>query len=382
MRIHYKEVRHNILDVKKDLRNDVFNWGYDNAYPSTMEYLLSASVTAKNAVDKASKAIMGKGVNGGDVIVNKKGHSLNDVIRSLSRQYVMHNNAFLSVGYNLLGEISSLEVIPSKHVRAGKRDDVGYNGKYVVYHNWDGSEGKIDNQAFQVIDRFNPMKEVVASQIENAGGINKYKGQIIHIQKYMNEIYSLSDADCVINDMVAEINASEFKQKGTSDGFLNTKILAVQPFNSDEERIAFKRQLDAIKGAKNANSVILLESPDAGTELENQLSLQDLTSNHNDELFAYTEGSTERAIAKAFNVPIQLINPTDTGIFGNSGEMYKSIKQILWEEKEEERMKIEEVLTKVMNNYKEPLSGRVDILQVRESAKPETNESDTDSSRI
>ena len=377
MKLHFSEIRHKLLDVKEDKRQDIHVWGTDNKYPSTMEYLLSASVTAKNAVDKAAKAIFGKGVLQGHIIVNKKGHTLNDVLRTFAREYTKHNNAFLSVGYNLLGEISSIEAIPSKNVRIGKKDDSGYNGKFVVYNNWDGANGKVDKDAFQVIDRYNPNTEIVLAQIEHAGGIGKYKGQIIHIQKYMNEIYSLADGDCVILDMIAEINAGEFKQKGTSDGFLNTKIMAVQPFNTPEERNAFKSQLDSLRGSKNANSVILLEAPDSNSELDKQLLLQDLTSNHNDELFKYTEESIEKNIAKAFNVPIALINPTDSGLFGNSGEMYRAVKQMLWEEREEERLKIEEVLTSILHNYKNQVlkpGERVNILDNTESKQQPTNE--------
>ena len=370
MKLYFNEIRDSILDVKKDLRNDVYNWGQDNAYPSTMEYLLGASVTAKNCIDKSSKAIIGKGVKDGHIIVNKKGDSLNDVIRTLAREYRKHNNAFLHVNYNLLGEISSIEAIPSKNVRVGKKDDTNYNGKYVIYPNWDGALGKIDPDAFQVVDRFNPNKEIVQAQITHAGGISKYKGQIVHIQKYMNEIYSLSDGDCVILDMLAEINSAEFKMKGTSDGFLNTKIMAVKPFNSDEERSAFKRDLDSLRGAKNANSIILLEAPDSSSDLSDNLLLQDLTSTHNDKLFQYTEDSVEKAIAKAYNVPIAMINPAENGLFAGSGEMYRVIMDIMWEEAEEERMKIEEVLTKIMNNFKNPIQGRIDIMKSFETESP------------
>jgi len=363
MKLHFSEVKNSLLDVKVRLRDEVYNWGRDNAYPSTMEYLLSSSVTAKNCVDKSAKSVIGKGVKNGHIIVNKKGQTLNDVIRTLSREYVKHNNAFISIGYNALFEVSSIETIPSKNVRVGERDDSGYSGKYVVYANWDGADGKVDSDAFQIVDKYNPNKEVIASQVEKAGNIKKYKGQVIHIQKYLNEIYSLADGDCVILDMIAEINAGEFKQKGTTDGFLNTKIMVTKPFNSDEERRAFKNDLDSIRGAKNSNSVILLESPDASSDLAENILLQDLTSTHDDKIFSYTESSVEKAICKAFNVPIVLVNPSENGLFGNSGEMYRVVKDIMWEEAEESRQKIEEAITSIMNNYKNPIEGKIDILR-------------------
>jgi hypothetical protein len=192
----------------------------------------------------------------------------------------------------------------------------------------------------------------------------------------MNEVYSLPDGDCVITDMIAEINASEFKQKGSTDGFLNVKIMAVQPFNSSEERNAFKKDLESTKGSKGTNSVILLESADASAKLEEQILLQDLTSSHNDKLFEYTESSVEKAICKAFNVPIALVNPAENGLFGNSGEMYSTINDIMWQERSEERMKFEEVLTVLLNNFKNPIEGRVEILRnvVKEDKKIDRDE--------
>ena len=362
MKIHYNQIKHQILDVKENRQTDCFNWGLDNLYPNTLEYLVNASVTAKNAIDKSSKAIFGKGVKSGHQIVNKKGQSLNDVIRTASREYVKHNNAFIWVAYNLLGEVSEIEIVPSKNVRVGKRDDKDYSGKYLIYSNWDGAQGRIDRNAIKTVDRFNLNEEIIQSQIEKAGGINKYNGQLLHLQKYQNEIYSLADADCVINDMVSEIQASEFRQKGSTDGFLNTKLLVTKPFNSPEDKNIFLNNLDAVRGSKNANSVILLESPDASSDLNEQINLQDLTSEHNDALFEYSEKQTEKNIAKAFNVPLALINPSDSGIFGNSGEMYKTVKSIMWEEREEERMKFEEAFTQIMTHYKNPIEGRLDLI--------------------
>lgn len=366
MKLHFKEIKHKILDVKEVENQGVQKWGLDNSYPSTMEYLLSASVTAKNCVDKSSKSLFGIGVNAGDKIINKKGQSLNDIIRAAAREYIKHNNAFIWLGYNLLGEVSSIEVVPTKNVRVGLKDDSGYNGKFVIYDNWDMTDGSVDTDKFQIVDRFNMNKEVIQKQIEHAGGINKYKGQLIHIQKYLNEIYSLADADCVLMDMISESNSAEFKQKGTTNGFLNTKIIATQPFNSAQERNVFINGLDTVQGSKNANSYILLESPDPSADLQKQIYIQDLTSEHNDKLFEYTEKSVEKAICKAFNVPIALINPSENGLFGNSGEMYKEINKIMWDERAEERQKFEEVLNKLLKNFKDPVNEDIRIIRTRE----------------
>lgn len=53
------------------------------------------------------------------------------------------------------------------------------SGKIVVYDNWDGSKGQVDKKKFNIIDVFNPNEKVVLSQIEKAGGIENYKGQVL-----------------------------------------------------------------------------------------------------------------------------------------------------------------------------------------------------------
>lgn len=367
MKIIYSDIKDNLLHIKEDKRNDVWNWGIDNARPSTLEYLLSSSPTAKICVDKVAKAIYGKGVKDGSIIVNKKGHTLNDVVRTLSREYAKHNNAFLSIQYNGLYEISSIEVVPTKYMRLGKSDDLGYSGKFVMYNNWDRILGTgVDKKEFITLDRYNPNKEVVAAQVEAATGLSKYRGQIVHIQKYLNEIYSLSDAEAVENQMIAEIQAAIFMAKGAAEGFVGTKLIVVKPFADDDSRRAFLNRMDSVKGANNAHSTIVVESNSIDGELAEQILVQDLTSEYNDGLFLNTEASSAAAIIKAFNIPPILVSPTDSGLFGNSGELIRSAKEMLWEEREEERDKIEEILTRLMQEFKEPITEPIKIINPHE----------------
>ena len=101
MQIHYNKVKKSILDVKVDKRTEVFNFGTDNAYPSTIEALIIESVTAKICIDKVAKSIYGKSFGkDGNVIVNGDGQTLNEVLRIASREYAKYNNLYVHVGYN------------------------------------------------------------------------------------------------------------------------------------------------------------------------------------------------------------------------------------------------------------------------------------------
>lgn len=346
MKIVLADVASSILDIKVDRRNDVFNFGPDNSYPSLIERLIDISVTSKTCVDKVAKAIYGKSFGDtGNLIVNKRGQSLNEVLRVAARSYAKHSNLFLAVGYDGNLKVNSIKVVPNTHCRVGKSDDRGYSGKIVVYSNWDRSESKrIEKSQFQFIDVYNPNEAVIKSQIERAGGIKRYKGQILHIQKDSNAIYSLSDLNTVLSEAVLESSSQAFRSRGSSKGFLNTKLMVTQPFQSEDDRDEFAMDLAEMQGADRAGNVLLLEAASSTEDLSNQMKLEDLSSPYNDMLFEYSDSQARKNIALAFEVPMGLIDVSDTSLFGNSGELLKSMKTILFESREEDRDIIVEAL--------------------------------------
>jgi len=364
MKLIYSDVKNTILDIKVDKRTDVWNFGKDNAYPSLIEQLISMSVTSKAVTDKVAKAIYGKSFGEiGDRIVNSDGQSLNEVLRIASREYSKHNNIFLAVGYDATLKVNSLKVIPNTHVRKGKSDDKGYSGKFIVYSNWDRQEsGRIDPKKFQIIDVYNSKENVITAQIEAAGSIKNYKGQVLHIQKDSNAIYSLSDLNTVQGEALLEANAQTFRSRGAERGFLNTKLMVTQPFASEDEREEFQDNLENLQGGENSGRVLMLEASATTDDLNNQMKLEDLSSPYNDTLFEYSEMQSKKQISLAFAVPLGLIDVSDTSLFGNSGELLKTMKTILWESREEDRDMIEEAFQMIADNWTSGDIGELKII--------------------
>lgn len=363
MKIHYTQVKDSILSVKLDKRNDVYNWGIDNSFPSLIEVLINQSVTSKSCVDKVAKAIYGKSFGDlGKKVINSDGQTLNEVLRIASREFAKHNNVFIHITYNGELDIKSIKVIPNTSSRIGKADDLGYSGKYVIYDNWDKQNGKIDTESFKIYDKYNTNKDVLLSRIDNAGSILKYKGEILHIQKDSNSIYSLSDLNPVLSEALLEKNSQIFRSRGAEKGFLSTKLMTVQPFSSDSDRISFTNKLNDLQGAENTGNVLLLESSNMTDDLSSQIKLEDLTSNYNDELFKYSDSQAEKNICKAFGVPVVLVDSSNDGLFGNSGEMLREAKIQLWESREEDRDMIEEAFQKLMNRFADTIEGELKII--------------------
>ena len=342
MKFHYKEVADTILDVKVDRRTEIFNFGADNAFPSLIEALIRMSVTSKTCADRVAKAIYGKSFGElGKVIVNSQGQSLNEVLRIAARWYAKQNNCYIQVSYDGNFEIKAIVVLPVTDVRIGKADDKGYSGKFIVYNNWDKSRMKtIRSNNFIVCNKFNPDKAIVEGQVKKAakdkgidisedldGALSSYNGQIIHIRKDETFKYSLSDLEPVMSEALLENNSQVFRSKGAQDGFINTKLMTVAPFKTSDDRKEFKKDMDGLRGAKNSNGVLLLETAQPSEDVSKQINLQDLSSTYNDKLFEYSDSQGERNICKAFGVPLILVSKNDSGIFGNSGELLKGFKR-------------------------------------------------------
>ena len=381
MKLYFKEVTKSLLNIKVDKRNECYNWGNDNAFPSLVDALIDLSVTAKTCWDRCAKSIYGKSFgDNGNVIVNSKGQTLNELLRIAARQYAKFNNIFIHLVYNGLYEIKGISVISATDVRVGKSDDNGYSGKYIVYDNWDKNKGKkIQSNDFKICYKFNPDPKIVKKQIlgDGNGTIEAYKGQILHIKKDDTKVYSMSDIGSVLSEALLESNSQTFRSRGANKGFLNTKLLTVPPFKDEDIRKEFKNDLNELRGAEGSNDVLLLETSTQSDDVSKQIDLSDLSGTYNDKLFEYSDKQAEKNICKAFTVPLMLVSQTDNSLFGSSGEMIKEAKLQLWESREEDREQIEaafktlliyfdkekinDVDLKIINPYIEEDAGEINI---------------------
>lgn len=362
--------------IKFDKQLGVYHNGIDNNYPERVERIINNSATAKPAAKLFRKYVVGKGF--GDVlnnfIVNKtSGITLRKFFTKLAYSYSYQNGVFIHVNYNLNFKIISLDVLPFSHCRVGKKDDRHYNGKIIVYENFDGSNGKIDNKKFEAIDVYNSDPKVIEAQIKKAGDISKYKGQVFFFNPE-ETIYPLAHIDNVIDDADSEKMSSVFKNTSLRKGFFGKKIVVTPPMLGEDlrhpdnllsedqilekryvetERGNFRKSMQSFIGADNADGMLHLEMEFEGDDIEKTIKFIDVNTNINDKLFEYTEKSTANNIRKAFgNIPSILIENNESSVFGNSGEMLKQAKLFYQDQTEEDRDTIEtDVLKPLLEKF-------------------------------
>lgn len=363
--------------VKFDSGVNIYNNGIDNAYPERVERIIDNSPTAKTATKLFRKYIVGKGFSDelNKFIVNKqKNLTLKKFAFKVAHEYSRQNGVFIHVNYNLNAKITSLDVIPFSHCRIGKKDDTHYNGKIAVYDNWSGQNGSVKKEKVIRFDVYNPIKEVVLAQIQKAGGIDKYKGQIFFYNPEDTD-YPLAHIDPVMNDADSEYRSGGFKNLSLRKGFFGKKIVVTPPMvdgdlsgvkelspeQLEEKRLAeserenFRNTMQSFVGSDNADGMLHLEMEFEGDDITKVLNFIDVKTDINDKLFEYTEKSAANNIRKVLgNIPSILIENSDNSIFGQSGEMLQNAKIFYQEQTEEDRDNHEvEIYNPLLGNFED-----------------------------
>ncbi len=110
-----------------DSKLNVYRNGEDNVYPERIDRLINNSVTAKTATNLMIQNIIGKGfgLEHDFLIVNKtKNINLYNFADDLANSKVRQRGFFIHVMPNANYKIASVELLPFKDCRIGKKDDV------------------------------------------------------------------------------------------------------------------------------------------------------------------------------------------------------------------------------------------------------------------
>ena len=345
--------------VKLDKEKGIYNNGIDNSYPQRVERLINNSVTAKCAADKLKSFIIGDGFSDeslnsivvssnelGDVTLYKL---LSQIAHDISRQKA----AAVQVGYNALVEKTSIEFVPYKYCRYGKKDSNDYSGLIHVYDNWEKSaDMKYNLKDVDRINAYNPLKNVVQSQFNKYG--RNYKGQLSVLRLDDEMVYPLSFIDTVIEDADTESQIKLFKNTELRKGFFAKYIMYHSKFNTIEEQDAAKAILKKFESGDHESSILMLEAEfnADGTMVEgSSVKFDKLEQNINNDLFSTYEKTVSNNIRKAFlNIPSILIEQQEGALFGSSGEAMETAFRIYNSETYNIRFLVSQWLTDLFKN--------------------------------
>lgn len=313
------------IPTRIDRIKGIQTYGKDNLYPQRALEIFYQSYSLKACVRCLCDFTHGQGFVNSDlnkIIVNDDGiggTTLFDLLKLICWEYSWSDGIPLHVGYNMLGQMNNLRHIRFEYNRMGLADDENEVSDYKYSVNWEGDKAKNGQRRVWVdsYHKFNPDPEVVLQQIEEAGGIANYKGQLLYLTPIPDE-YPKVTFDAVMDHAQTQGDSGEFAVGITQNAFLgNTAVVYSGEFESEEERLKFQNYINGKRGARNAGKMIGIQSKNPDVDVKKMF--QNLDMPRSDRMFEYTDKHVKDAIRENYAIPMEVLGiAPETGMFNQS----------------------------------------------------------------
>jgi len=311
------------LPVGVSYRDDVLLYGIDNLYPQRIEEVVNRSPITKSAITVQADFLNGAGfVNNGEFMLGD--YSANELLNWVSSDWSLYNSIALIYDVALTGEIAEVYPVDFKFVRLGvptKDGRITYakvsvdweeqlpkslRPKPLVYPLWPGTPEEAKeiamNWDYETFGEFNGFLDYVTPRAYN---------------------YPLSTVDSVIDSSQTNAEIQLFELAGVQNGFLGATLLKHPgKIESNEERKRINDMVANIRGAENANSVVVWEIPDG---FEPNV-LEQFPANNQDKLFENTNKTTVNRIVQTLAIPPSLLGIMPENSFFNMSEIEDSYR--------------------------------------------------------
>jgi hypothetical protein len=352
----------------------IVRWDVDNAYPTRMERLIDASVTAKASANMLSRFIVGKGFKNkklNEIVIGKdrfgRDVTLLKGLGGIAMQKSYYDGYFIRIGYNGLLEIDKLKISSAKDCRFNIPDTAGHPGKVVLYNNWDKQiKSRYIKAEFIPVDLYNTNETVIEAQINAAGGFQDWNGQMFFDFGAGDYLYPISPIDEVQYDADTEKQISIFKNGELRRGFFLKNIIHHTAFDNKQDAEKFQEGMKNLTGAGHNVSNIVLEGefdPETGKLKDGpNVKVEKVEQNINDKLFSAYERSTMNNIRKAYYaIPLILIEFEQGKLGTTSGEAFIQSVNFYNAQTKQIRMSISENLSLIFKNWKDPIEDDFEI---------------------
>lgn len=296
------------------------SYGDDNLYPQHLRNIIAASSTGSECVERYADFIEGNGfreVLFSEYVVNSRGDTADDVHSFVCKDVGDHDGFAIHVNYNMFAEIVEIQYIPFENCRLLEEDENGCVSKIAIHSDWTGKKtrkGKavqVKKDEIDFIDVFNPCKEVVFAQIQAAGGIENYKGQVLWISGAGKFIYPIGKADRVVTEMSTDEGLSNVKYRNVRCNFMPSGMVITKKgsnvisydengnpvaVDKDDTDTGFASTLEQLQGDTNSSKLleVTLNSD------EDKPEFVEISSKNYDKDFTVTDASVVERIYSSF----------------------------------------------------------------------------------
>ena len=230
------------LKLSANTGDKIINYGDGNLYPQEIAELIYASKTATAAVEKMTENIICEGFKNEDfaAITNGNGCNMDDVLEATANDVARFRGWAWIVQYGLTPEgykPRNVYNVPFEYVRAEMNDNYLKDPaikRWRVFNNWDRQNVKATSSAQNstVYPTYDP--ENFASEVEECGGIENHKGQLLYVNLGTTRPYPLSTFHSVRNEMGAEDKNGKYVNRTLGRGFHMCSIVSHGDFETEQ----------------------------------------------------------------------------------------------------------------------------------------------------
>ena len=337
------------------------SYGLGNSYPQKILEIVNSSGTGKVCMDIYVKFVEGGGFTDpalAEQVLNANGERSNSLLRKFTKDLKSFNGFACLVKYDFNGLPVEYYSIPFEHCRLEISGDLCYTGRIAVYPDWTNITGKpYDQDDVKFIPRYDP--EVVKLQMADAGGPEKYIGQVFYFTADGDFEYPICPFDPVVTDMLTEESVSTVKHRNAKYNFLPSGILvrkgikprtldsgAIDPHdNYNQEQRESAAEIKRMQGDENASKIWVVDV-DADEEKPEFI---DFTAKNYDRQFELTEKTVQQNIASMFMIP-PILRGIDVGA-GFGSELVSQAYDFMNSVTGNERRMLEVAFMDLLKNY-------------------------------
>lgn len=351
------------IDISYVSRFKMQAYGNDNLYPQNLRAITQSSGTAELCLARYTKFIEGYGFADegfSELVANHRGETADDVLHNVAADLARFGGFAVHVNYNVLGEITTMAHVPFENCRLEEPDDAGHVAHIIVHPDWTGKTtrmGKVLRVSEETIDRicvFDPRPEVVLSQMELAGGISQYKGQIMWFSMAGSSTYPTPIYDAVVTEISTDEGLGNVKYRNVRNNFLVSCMLVTkrgipridtETGEEEEREMISAEDLKVFQGDENTGKIMLVEVEND----EDKPEIMAFPTKNYDKDFSTTDASTIERIYAQFHQ--ELFYAIRMGKLGFSGDVMRDAYEYYAGEVTTEQRAIQRAFARIMRAW-------------------------------
>jgi hypothetical protein len=345
--------------TKNYLFKNIQSFGEDNDYPQQLQAIVGGSVTLGSCISTYSRFIGGSGFTDtafGQLTATLDGKSMNSVLWDLADDFALFGGCYLHVNYNANHRITSVCHVDYETVRFSAIRPDGSFDKFVLHpdwarqfvalHNWG-----VDDEEF--VDKFNPDPDVIDAQVMEAGGWDKYKGQILFFTTHTGKSYPVPRYVAELTDGSTEQGLCNVTYRSARNNFITAGVFVNVGKAKEEtegEKVDLNDNLSQLQGDTNACKVASVDV-DSKDEVP---TFVNFNPQNFDAQYKVSNDTVKDRIGRAFNQP-PILRAEDVGSnFGST--LMETAYNYYNSYTSRERLQIGELFQRVAELWKTPIT--------------------------